>query len=441
MPTSSISGLASGLDTATIINQLMQLEAISQNRLKTQQSTQKSALSALQSLNTDVVSLAGKAEALAKPGAWQTLRATTSSTDVTATLGAAPTATSLLVTIKKLATAAQSTYSRATSLDASVVTGAVTLTAGDGSTYAIAAGSGSLTDLAAGINAAQAGVLATTVRTGANTYQLQLTAAATGGATSAISLTNVDLGTVDSGLGQDAEISVGSITATSSTNTFTDLVPGLSLTLGDTAALDQNVSVKVARDDSAVKAGVKALVDQLNGLLTTIDTKTANAAGTTTKGVLAADATARSLRDALLSTVFGNGTTSMATVGIQTDRYGKVVLDETAFASAYAADPAGVAARFTSGATPATDGWAARLQRVANTASDPRTGTLTSAITGRQSSIDRLGDDIDAWDLRLELRRTSLTRQYTALETALSSLQSQGSWLAGQISSLNSSSS
>jgi flagellar hook-associated protein 2 len=131
----------------------------------------------------------------------------------------------------------------------------------------------------------------------------------------------------------------------------------------------------------------------------------------------------------------------MAAVGIQTDRYGKVVLDETAFATAYAADPAGVAARFTSGATPATDGWAARLQRVANTASDPRTGTLTSAITGRQSSIDRLGDDIDAWDLRLELRRTSLTRQYTALETALSSLQSQGSWLAGQISSLTSSSS
>jgi flagellar hook-associated protein 2 len=73
MATSSISGLASGLDTATIITQLMQLEAIPQSRLKTQQSTQKTALTALQSLNTDLVSLASKAEALAKPATWQTL--------------------------------------------------------------------------------------------------------------------------------------------------------------------------------------------------------------------------------------------------------------------------------------------------------------------------------------------------------------------------------
>ena len=31
----SISGLSSGMDTATIISQLMQLEAVQQNRLKT----------------------------------------------------------------------------------------------------------------------------------------------------------------------------------------------------------------------------------------------------------------------------------------------------------------------------------------------------------------------------------------------------------------------
>jgi flagellar hook-associated protein 2 len=38
--------------------------------------------------------------------------------------------------------------------------------------------------------------------------------------------------------------------------------------------------------------------------------------------------------------------------------------------------------------------------------------------------------------MRLELRRTTLTRQFTALETALSRMNSQSSWLAGQISSL-----
>ena len=41
------------------------------------------------------------------------------------------------------------------------------------------------------------------------------------------------------------------------------------------------------------------------------------------------------------------------------------------------------------------------------------------------------------WDLRLELRQKTLTRQFTAMETALSSLSSQSSWLGSQLASLN----
>ena len=54
MANGSISGLVSGLDTATIIDQLMQLEAVPQNRLKTPAGApRRRSLSALQSLNTD----------------------------------------------------------------------------------------------------------------------------------------------------------------------------------------------------------------------------------------------------------------------------------------------------------------------------------------------------------------------------------------------------
>ena len=45
-------------------------------------------------------------------------------------------------------------------------------------------------------------------------------------------------------------------------------------------------------------------------------------------------------------------------------------------------------------------------------------------------------DRIDAWDLRLAKRKETLTRQFTAMETALSSLKNQSTWLAGQINSL-----
>jgi flagellar hook-associated protein 2 len=45
-------------------------------------------------------------------------------------------------------------------------------------------------------------------------------------------------------------------------------------------------------------------------------------------------------------------------------------------------------------------------------------------------------DRIDAWDRSLTLRRATLDRQFSALETALSQMQSQSSWLSSQISTL-----
>jgi flagellar hook-associated protein 2 len=84
-------------------------------------------------------------------------------------------------------------------------------------------------------------------------------------------------------------------------------------------------------------------------------------------------------------------------------------------------------------------GFVARVADAAKAATDRTTGILTTAITGRNESIKRLDDGIEAWDIRLELRRTTLTRQFTALETALSRMNSQSSWLSGQISSLTTS--
>lgn len=459
MPTSSISGLASGLDTATIIDQLMQLEAMSQNRLRSQQSAQKTVLAALQALNTDTSLLAGKAETLAKPETWQTLKATSSNGDITATAGASAAASSFSVTIDKLAIAHRFALTESHGLDDVVVPGGasptyVKITTTDASTgnpvvHDIATGTGSLKDVIAGINAAtkDTGVTATAVKVEDGTYRLLVQSSKTGKG-SAFTLTQTDgtalMGGEDAttrSVGADAQVSVGGITATSSTNTFSELVPGVTLTLKASATIGATSTITVAQDSSGVKASVKGLVDQLNALLTKIDGQTAGKTGTTSAGALAGDGTARSLRSALLDTVFGSGTTSMASLGIQTDRYGKLVLDDAKFDTAYTADPAAVAKQFTKGATTAENGWAARLQAAAKTFSDSTTGILSSAITGRQSTIDRLGDDIDAWDDRLALRRESLTRQYTALETALSSLQSQGNWLAGQLASLPTSSS
>jgi flagellar hook-associated protein 2 len=84
----------------------------------------------------------------------------------------------------------------------------------------------------------------------------------------------------------------------------------------------------------------------------------------------------------------------------------------------------------------AVEGVAQRVFDLAKTATDTTTGTLVSLAKGRDDLVKDIQKRIDAWDLRLAQRKETLTRQFTAMETALSSMKNQSNWLAGQISSL-----
>jgi flagellar hook-associated protein 2 len=58
---------------------------------------------------------------------------------------------------------------------------------------------------------------------------------------------------------------------------------------------------------------------------------------------------------------------------------------------------------------------------------------VTNAVTGRKSYIDSMNAQIDNWDIRLSARQEALTKQYASLETALSNLKSQSSYLSSQL--------
>ena len=436
----SISGLASGLDTATIINQLMQLEAAPQNRLKTRISDEKMVLSSLQALNKTVAGLATKAEALAKATAWQPLTATSSNAavGVSTTSSAAP--RSLNVTVTGVAATHQLGYADAAGLS-DVVTGASTLVRldrFDGSPVEIETGDGTLQGLVAAINdpANATGLTATVVKVAEGSYRLLVESKETGAA-SDFDLTAQDgsplLGGTTVRAGSNASIDLGAgIVATSATNTFAEVVPGTTITLGAAATVGIVSAITVARDTNGMSAKVKDLVDSINAALGEIDVKAAAGGAGRTAGPLAGDGASRQLRTALLDTIRVDAGTSLAAYGIQVTRAGRLEFDEADFKAAYAADPVGTAEMF----TVTGDGFAARVAAVAKGASDASDGSLSAAITGRQSGIDRMEDSVDEWDRRLTLRRTALERQFTALETALSQMSSQSSWLAGQLSSL-----
>jgi flagellar hook-associated protein 2 len=438
MANASISGLASGLDTASIVNQLMQLEAVGQSRLKSRLSTEKSALTIFQGLNTKLLALNTAAKDLTKATTWQAYAATSSSDKVTATTTATASPSSVSFTVGAVAKAHSHSFNTTAALTDVVTTGStqVRLDFLDGNTLDVETTDGTLSGLVSAINGANAGVHASTVKLDDGTYRLSVTSTTTGAA-SDFTLKNLDgsdiLGGTAVTAGQDAAITVGVDTLHSATNTFAGVLPGVDVTLAASATIGENVTVTVAQDTTALGDKIKAMVDSVNELLTEIDKYSAYDATTKKQGILGTDSGLRTVRSALVNTVFPGGTASMSAYGVQLDKYGKLTFDEDKFDASYAADPVATKAAF---ASDAATGFAHRVAAAADGASDATNGTITLAITGRNSGIKRLEDQIDSWDVRLSLRRQALERQFTALETALGQMQSQSSWLSSQIASL-----
>ncbi|GAA1436066.1 flagellar filament capping protein FliD [Mycobacterium cookii] len=433
----SISGLASGLDTATLISQLMQLEAAPQTRLRSRASREQLEVNALQTLNARIASLATQARDLTRPTSWNALTATSTLTAVSVVAGPTATPGGFSLRVDRTAAAHRLEHASAVGLDAAGTTPAsVRLDRLDGTAPLDLTTDGTLRGLVSAINDPlnATGLRATAVRVGADEFRLVVESAGTGAAGD-FSLTDASSGDALLGgavvrPGRDAQVTVGEgIMVTSTTNTFADLAPGLTVTLG--AAATGSGEVSVAADPDAMVARVKSVVEAVNATLAEIDSLTAfNPAGKTA-GLLNGDSGVRDVRSVLLATVFSGDGATMADVGIQTDRTGRLVLDEARLRESFVADPADVRSRLAGGS-----GLMDRIAAAASAASDKYTGSLTTAIAGRTTSIRRLNDGVEAWDDRLEMRRATLTRQFTALETALSQMNSQSAWLAGQISSL-----
>lgn len=439
--TQSIGGLASGLDTATLVNQLMQLEAVSQTKLKNQVVTKNTVIDELQAANTRVAALATQAQELAKADTWNALRTTSSLAGVTVAATSDAAATSFQVKVNTVATTSGIALTQTAGIDDVLVpvdpatgTRTLTVTHASGESVTVDTGDGTLRSIAAALNATDAGtgVRATTLQVSSGQYRLVVDSTATGAGSDFTLATSTGdlLGGPEAArtrVGTDASIEVAGFTLTSATNTFDDVMPGISITLAATTKAGETSEVAVTRDAGERVAAIKKLVDEINAITT--------AAGGAT-GALGRESSVRALRDAFYPVLYPADGSSMSEFGLEVDRTGKLTFDETKFSDAYAADPTKVAAAFGAG----TDTFATRVATIAEQFSTPKTGVLSMAINAQESAIDSLNDSIAAWDNRLEVRRRTLERTYSALEVALSNLQSSGTYLTSQFASMNSSS-
>jgi flagellar hook-associated protein 2 len=446
----SVDGLISGMDTTTLITQLIQAEAGSQTALKTRLKSTELAASAYRTVNSTFASVRAAAEAAMKAETWTPVKASVSPSDaVSATAASGATTGSLTFAVKSTATAhsivSPANWTAAT--DAHGLTSPLEVRDENGAAVGSITITGTtLNDAVNAINASEFKLSAAAVKVGDGQYRLQISAKETGSAA------KFDLGTAGTftatTVGKNAVLTVGTDSTyevSSPTNTFDGLLPGVTLTARTQDPLTQ-ITVTIGADPDSVAGKVQALVDAVNSAVSNVRTYTNNSKGSTAalKGDYAVGQLAGQLLDAVSFAVGSDG--SPAQVGFQLTRDGQVTFDKSKFLTALAENPE-LAQRMVVGApadtdengdpVPAVTGLAQRLLTVAQAASDSTTGSLVKLAEGQDSLAKDIQDRIDAWDLRLAKRKETLTRQFSAMETALSSLKNQSTWLAGQLNSLS----
>jgi flagellar hook-associated protein 2 len=480
----SIDGLVTGMSTSDTIAQLMRIEAAPQAALKAKITTAGKVVTAYQSINTRMSSIATAAKALNDPDTWGSMKATSSSDAavVTALPGAA--AGTMSFKVDQLAAAQQQTFTGVSVSSITDATGSPVMsgtsfdvTLNDGTVKQLTPTSKSLQSVIAAINGeTDVPYKASAVLIAPGQYTLQLTAKESGLAGAAkvdtagppvgldLGPASVTVNAADAKLTVDGPI--GAFEVSSGSNTFADVLPGVTVTATKVQApADAAVTVTMTPDAEGIAAKIQALVESANTALTEIAGQSKIKSGEIPAGALVGDSAMRKLTQDIIGAVSGgaagigmNGTTgSFNEVGIGVDRGGKLTFNKQAFLDTFEADPAKAQKYFdhyedTSGTTkfdPGYDdsvGLARKLETLALIATegvadpaDPgkaREGILQGLIQRRNDNIRGMNDQVSQWDTRLELRKVNLQKQFSSLEVAMGKMQQQSSWLASQLAGL-----
>lgn len=450
MATISVGGLATGLDTSGLIEKLLDVERRPASVLQTQKLRFQAQSAAFQDLNTRLLGLKYKAEALRDAGTFFP-RSVTSSAETVAIATAAPGATKGTYTVTPTALARGSVAAAGntkSSLTATVATadGSFTFKLGTGGAQVSVAVTGTTTleQLVTAVNDKNAGVTATAVNAGTSAspaWKLTLTSNATGSASNIVIVNDpTTLAIANTQTATDAAFSVSGLGSfTRATNTFSDVVDGVTITL---KAASGSADLAVDYDKTGVQQRVQNLVDAYNDVVRGIDTQTKvtrSSDGRVTAGAFTGDATTRLVRlqlRSILVTRVGAAYQTVADVGITTQKDGTLALNATKLQKALNDNPQGVRDLFAGPSGSATSGIADLFAAAAEGATKALSGTIAVRQDGITRNVKRLQAQIDGALARIDTRERTLRAQFTNLEQVVARLQSTGNFLASQLKSL-----
>jgi flagellar hook-associated protein 2 len=440
-----VTGLASGLDTAKIVSQMMDIQKRPVTMLQNQQKILQARNTQLTSIQATLKKVNADALALLDPRVYRGTQKATSSdtTRVAATTTAGAGVGGYQVSVGQLANAAQRTFA----FTAPTSDGTITI---DGHDTTIAAGA-SVYDLADAINSDQsATVYAAATDAGTLVFSNRSTGD-TGPGFIAVSGANGVLSEQGARAkqGQNATYSIDGVAGSSASNTIAGAIPGVSLTLTGVTTTSGPVTVNVGApgaDSSKVESAINQFITDYNSAIATIQTQLSQkpTASDPTQGTLYGDNQLKGLLASMRSLMIKGGDglpTGMSTmldIGVSTGAAstGGPTAAELAGNLTLNASTLEAALKSNSSAVQKVVGtWANNMATTVNNYSGLG-GTIEVRLSGDTRQVASLTRRIGTMQSALDDKQNQLTRQFALLEAALSGNQSTSSWLTSQINAL-----
>lgn len=451
------SGIGSGLDIDGLVNQLMTFEARPLTVLSQKEASYQAKVSAFGQIKSSLSSLQTAANALKNTATFSATTATVADTDQFSATSSASGATGnysvevkALAREQRIATSATAGFTPAAG-DLTITFGTVAdgaFTAGEDGAKTLSFAGGSLEEFRDAINDAGLGVRASVVDNG-TVKQLVVRGEETGaaqafqiGGSTGLSYDPTVEGVSTDAVyrlaaASDSRVNVDGIEVTRASNTLTDVVEGITLTLKK-ADPDNPTTLGVTADKAPATAAIEAFVKAYNAVASTLKTQTGYNADTQTASTLTGDSAARSVQTQLRNIMSASisemtGTTSLSSIGIGFTASGTLEIDGTRLSEALADADRNVNAFFTG--QDEVEGFAARIAtQIGNYVNSD--GLIAGRTEGINASIKRIDQQRTSIESRLTATEARYRAQFTALDAIVASMTTTSNFLTQQLDNL-----
>ncbi|RME32496.1 MAG: hypothetical protein D6794_12555, partial [Deltaproteobacteria bacterium] len=351
----NFNGLATGIDTATLIQGLMEAERKPLETLQLDRDYQNARLEAYQTLGSSLDDLLTKVRNLAETEKLQgkTAAVTGESLVSVSTTTANAMEGSFQIRGFSFSQAQKSVSNGFADKSANVFgTGTIQVTVGGTShDITIDSSNNTLEGIAAAINDANIGVRAAIINDGTTSpYRLVVSGKKAGDPASvgfSLDFSGLTGGSASNPImtetqaASQAHIQVDGVDIYSDSNVFTDAIPGVTFTLDQADGGATSATLTVTPDTNGTKQKIKDFVDSYNKIMTFVSSQSAK--GDKQAGVLAGDAgmnsVKRRLQNLLTSVVETGGRfQSLADLGLETQRDGTLQIDDSQLTEAISTD-------------------------------------------------------------------------------------------------------